>query len=39
MYKEHGDKFAGRRTNANHVRERNQCMKEAFADVVAKLKA
>jgi len=37
MYDAHGDVFAGRRTNSTDVRERNQCMEEAFADVIAKL--
>lgn len=39
MYVEHKDIFAGRRTNANHVRERNHRMEEAFADVITKLDA
>lgn len=37
MYGKHKDIFAGRRTNANHVRERNHLMEKAFVDVIAKL--
>jgi len=39
MYAEHHDVFGGRRTNANHVRERNRLMEKAFADVAEKLRA
>jgi Protein of unknown function DUF262 len=39
MYENHGDSFAGRRTNANHVRERNHLMEGAFREIIAKLDA
>jgi len=39
MYENHKDIFAGRRTNAKDVRERNQCMEETFAEVAGKLRA
>jgi hypothetical protein len=39
MYEKHKDIFAGRRTNAKDVRERNQCMEEAFAEAIAMLRA
>lgn len=39
MYDEHSDVFAGRSTNANHVKERNRLTEQAFADVVKSDKA
>jgi hypothetical protein len=37
MYEKHGESFSGRKTNSTDVKERNRCMEEAFADVIAKL--
>lgn len=39
MYEKHGESFAGRKTNSTDVKERNRCMEEAFADVIAQLGA
>lgn len=39
MYDQHRDIFGGRRTNAPHVRARNQYMAEAFSEVLSKLGA